>query len=78
MTSVFCESPSALLYPLIDQVQTFQSTCLPNLNDVFQIGQMVRPILFNSGQHIGSGNMYPEIKYIYFLVLLPPKMGQKA
>ena len=46
-------------------------TCLPNQNDVFWIGQKVRPVFFNSGQPIGSGDMCPQIKSIYFLVLLP-------
>ena len=46
-------------------------TCLLNQNDVFCIGQRVRPMFFNTGQPIGSGDMCPQIKSIYFLVLLP-------
>ena len=53
-------------------------TCLPNRNDVFWIGQKVRPIFFNSGQPIGSGDMCPQIKSIYFLVLLPKNWVKKA
>ena len=48
---------------------TLQDTCLLNRNDVFRIGQRVRPIFFNSGYLIGSGDMCPQIKSIYFLVL---------
>ena len=44
-------------------------TCPPNRNDVFRIGQRVRPIFLNSGHLIGSGDMCPQIKSIYFLVL---------
>ena len=49
------------------------STCLLNQNDVFQKCQKVRPIFFNSGQLTSSGDMCPQIKSIYFLVLLPKK-----
>ena len=47
------------------------NTCLLNRINVFWITQRVRPIFFNSGQLIGSGAMCPQIKSIYFLVLLP-------
>ena len=53
-------------------------TCPLNQNDVFRIGQRVRPIFLNSGHLIGSGDMCPQIKSIYFLVLLAKKMGQKG
>ena len=45
-------------------------TCPPNRNDVFRIGQRVRPLFLNSVHLIGSGDMCPQIKSIYFLVLL--------
>ena len=54
-----------------------QNTCLPNQNDVFWIGQKVRPVFFNTGQPIGSGDMCPQIKSIYFLVLLAYKWAKK-
>ena len=54
------------------------ATCLPNQNDVFRITQRLGPIFFNSGQLIGSGDMCPQIKSIYFLVLLPKKWAKKA
>ena len=39
--------------------QTFTATCPPNRNDVFRIGQRLRPIFLNSGHLIGSGDMCP-------------------
>ena len=48
-------------------------TCLLNQNNVFRKFQKVRPIFFNSGQLTGSGDMCPEIKSIFFSVLLPKK-----
>ena len=45
-------------------------TCPPNRKDVCQSGQRVRPIFSNSVHLIGSGDMCPQIKSIYFLVLL--------
>ena len=59
-------------------IMTYIYTCLPNQNDVFWIGQKVRPVFFNSGQPIGSGDMCPQIKSIYFLVLLPKNWVKKA
>ena len=53
-------------------------TCPLNRNDVFRIGQWVRPIFFNLGYLIGSGDICPQIKSIYFLVLLALKGAKKA
>ena len=59
------------------------ATCPLNRNDVFRIGQRVRPIFLKSGHLIGSEDMCPQIKSIYFLVLLEkngskrPKNGPK-
>ena len=52
-------------------------TCLLNRNEVFQIGPRLRPIFFDSGQLIGSGDMCPQIKSIYFLVLLPKNRSKR-
>ena len=71
-----------LLFRLLTmQGQVCFLTCLLNQNDVFRKCQKVRPIFFNSGQLTSSGDMCPQIKSIYFLVLLSqkvPKMGQKV
>ena len=37
------------------------------------ISKNERPIFLNSGQFICSGDKCPQIKYFYFLVLLPKK-----
>ena len=48
-------------------------TCPPNQNDVFWIGHKVRLIFFSSGQVTCSVDMCPQIKSIYFLVVLHQK-----
>ena len=50
--------------------QYWPNTCPPNLNDVFWNTQKVRVIFFSSGQVIGSGDMCPQIKSIWFLGVL--------
>ena len=41
-------------------------TCPLNQNDVFRIGQRVRPLFLNSGHLIGSGDMCPQINPFTF------------
>ena len=46
------------------------NTCPPNQNNVFWKCEIVRLIFFSSGQVIGSVDMCPQIKSIWFLGVL--------
>ena len=55
------------------------ATCPLNRNDVFRIGQRVRPIFLNSGHLIGSGDTYVSSNQIHLLFgTFGPKLGQKG